>query len=361
MPAEAFDAMDSNMRLRDDRALHPRRRIRRRRLSRTAIAANQQTFARVNPCALEMTCKRGDSTPTTAILKYKGTWIFADWERRERTVSGPLVGYRIRAVLNDAYIAFTPTASSPFACQYESDGSPKSTQTIANWTSRKLPPNPLMFSFGMGSQTLTQAMDNYREALACAAQEVTNDAGCHVVRMKLYPKRDSGPSDAHWAYDFDPACGYAITRIAAGPGPHPFVVNQVELQPAEHPGAWLPRHISRRVYDHDEPRARDSEDFDIKILPNADLSDAAFRAAALNFPPNQMLARMPPDGTPGSSVFLVDGVWVRDPYAGRLGPTPGTAPKVAAVGPKWPAILAATIFVAAVTIVLALKRAQRPQ
>src|SRR5260221_1652162 len=113
-------------------------------LSRTAIAANQQTFARLKPCALEMTWNRGDSKPTTAILKYKGTWIFADWERRERTGSGPFISSRICAVRNDAYIAFTGTASSPLACQYESDGGPKSIQTIANWTSMKLPPNPLM-------------------------------------------------------------------------------------------------------------------------------------------------------------------------------------------------------------------------
>src|SRR3954452_24129592 len=82
-------------------------------LSRTAIAANQKTFARLKPCALEMTWKRGDSTPTTAILKYKGTWVFADWERRERVASGPFISSRIRAVRNEAYIAFTGTASSP--------------------------------------------------------------------------------------------------------------------------------------------------------------------------------------------------------------------------------------------------------
>jgi hypothetical protein len=297
-----------------------------------------------------MTWKRGDSTPTTAILKYKGTWVFADWERRERTVSGPLVGTRIRAVRNDAYIAFTGTPSSPLACQYEFDGGPKSTQTISNWTSMKLPPNPLMFSFGMGSQTLAEAMDDYRKTFACAAEEVTDDTGRDVVRMKLYPKGDSGPSDAHWAYDFDPARGYAIIRIAAGPGPHPSIVDQVELQPGQRPGAWLPRHITRRVYSHDEPRPDDSADFDVKILPNADLSDAAFRAAALNFPPNQMLARMPADGTPGSSVFLIDGVWVRDPYAGQLGRPPGTAPKVGAVGSKWPAICAAVIFLVGLTL-----------
>jgi hypothetical protein len=325
-------------------------------LSRIAIARNQQTFARLNPCALEMTWKRGDSTPTTAILKYKGTWIFADWERPGRP--GPY-GSRIRAVLNDAYFAITLGDSSPIAYQYELDGSQRSTDAAMNHA--HLPPNPLTFAYGNGSQTLDEVMEPYHRPFACAAQEVTDDAGRRVVRMKIYPSKDSGPSDAHWAYDFDPACGYAITRIAAGPAPHPFVVNQVELQPGERPGAWLPRHISRRVYSHDEPRPSDSEDFDIKILPNADLSDAAFRAAALNFPPNQMMARMPPDGAPGSSVYLVDGVWVRDPYAGRLGPTPVTAPKVGAVGPKWPAILAAVVFVAATTIVLPLKRAQRRQ
>jgi hypothetical protein len=319
-------------------------------LSRTAIAANQQTLARVKPCALEMTWKRGDSTPTTATIKYKGTWIFADWERRERVVGGSFVNNRIRAVLNDAYFTFTASASSSIAYQYETDGSPNSTQTIARQTAMRLPPNPLMFSFGMGSLTLTQAMDNYRKTSACAAEEITNDAGRRVVRMKLYPKNDSGPSDARWVFDFDPACGYAITRITAGPGPHPSIVNQVVLQPGERPGAWLPRHISRRVFSHGEPRPGDSEDFDIKILPNADLSDAAFRAAALNFPPNQMLGRMPPNGATGTSVYLVDGVWVRDPYAGRPNSTPVTAPKVAAVGPRWPAFCAAILFVAALVL-----------
>src|SRR5260221_4012215 len=113
-------------------------------ITRTALATTHKPSARLKPCALEMTWNRGDSKPTTAILKYKGTWIFADWERRERTGSGPFISSRIRAVRNDAYIAFTGTASSPLACQYESDGGPKSIQTIANWTSMKLPPNPLM-------------------------------------------------------------------------------------------------------------------------------------------------------------------------------------------------------------------------
>ncbi|MDB5321222.1 MAG: hypothetical protein JWN40_2853 [Phycisphaerales bacterium] len=331
-------------------------------LSRTAIARNQETFARLKPCALQMTWKRGDSEPATAILKYKGTWVFADWERPQRTgVPRPPLGSRIRAVLNDAYFVFAPGDSSPLAYQYESDGGSKSTATIANWTSTHLPPNPLMFSFGIGRQTLPEAMEVYRQAYACVAEVVIDDAGRNVVRMTIYPKTDSGPSDARWVFDFDPARGYAITRVASGSQPNFFVETQVELQAGEYPSAWLPRHISRRVYAHDEPRPSDSEDFDIRILPDADLSDAAFRATALDLRPNQMLARMPPNGAPGSSVFLIDGVWVRDLFLGRPGQTPGTAPKVAAVGPQWPAILAAAVFVAAVTIVLALKRAQRRQ
>jgi hypothetical protein len=309
-------------------------------LSRTAIARNQETFARLSPCALEMTWKRdpADQKPATAILKYKGTWVFADWERPGR--QDPF-GNRIRAVLNDAYFAFTLGDLSAIAYQYESDGGPKATEIILKVARAHLPHNPMTFAFGNGSQTLKEAMEGYRKAFACVAQEVTDNSGRRVVRMKVYPNKDSGPSDARWVYDFDPARGFAITRLAAMSGSQPFIENKVELQPGELPETWLPRHVWRYAY---TPNSH-AEEFEVKILPGADLSDAAFRTTALNLPSNQIVARMPPDGAPGSSVVPVDGVWLPDRYAGRLGATVRTAPRVGAVGPKRPALLAAAIFV----------------
>ncbi len=218
-------------------------------LSRTAIARNQETFARLKPCALQMTSRRdpADQKPATTILKYKGTWVFADWERPQPPGSPGPFGNRVRAVLNDAYFAFTLGDSSGVAYQYESDGGPKATEIILKVARAHLPHNPLTFAFGNGSQTLKEAMDGYRKAFACVAQEVTDDAGRRVVRMKVYPNKDSGPSDARWAYDFDPARGYAITRLAALSGSMPFIENQVELQPGELPGTWLPRHCPMRI------------------------------------------------------------------------------------------------------------------
>jgi hypothetical protein len=314
-------------------------------LSRTAIARNQETLERVKPCALEMTWKPDPAQPkySTAILKYKGTWIFTDWQRPEPPGRPGLRGAgHTRAVFNDAYIAFTRGDSPGSTYQEELDGSPKSAETILQWKQSQLPRNPLAFAFGNGDQTLKEAIDDYLKAFAAVAEEVTDDAGRRVVRMKVYPKTDSGPADARWAYDFDPARGYAITRLAAMLGMKPFIEYQVELQPGERPGTWLPRHISRP----NPPGLGDPEEFDVRILPGADLSDASFRIAALKLPPDHMLARMHPDGVSGSYVYLVDGVWVSDRIAGRLGPAPGTAPKVGAVGSNWPPIYAAIVFVA---------------
>jgi hypothetical protein len=314
-------------------------------LSRTAIARNQETFARVKPCALEYTWKPDSAQPkySTAILKYKGTWIFTDWQRPDPTGRPGLRGGHTRAVFNDAYIAFTRGDSPRSTYQNELDGGLKSAETILRCKQTQLPRNPLAFAFGNGDQTLKEAIDDYLKLFACVAEEVTDDTGRHVVRMKVYPKKDSGPSDARWAYDFDPARGYAITRLVAMLGMKPFIEYQVELQPGERPGTWLPRHISRP----NPPGLSDPDDFDVKILPGADLSDASFKIAALNLSPDQSVARIRPDGITGSYVYLVDGVLVPDRFAARLNTIAQTAPRVGLVGPSWPTICAAIIFVAA--------------
>jgi hypothetical protein len=317
-------------------------------LSRTAITRNQQSLALVKPCALEMTWKPDPAQAkySTVIIKYKGTSVFIDWQRPNLTGHPELRGPgQIRAVLNDAYIAFTSTDSPGMVSQIEPHGGPKSTQTVLSWKQR-LPRDPLTFPFGNGEQTLQVAIDSYFKALACVAEETTDDTGRRVVRMKVYPKNDSGPSDARWVYDFDPDRGYAITRVAAMLGLNPFVEYQVELQPGERPGTWLPRHISRP----NPPGNGEPEEIDVRILPGADLSDACFRIGALNRPADDRMARTLPDGLHGSLVYLVDGVWVSDPSAGRLNPTAQSAPKVGAVGSSWAAIIAAGIFVCGVAL-----------
>ncbi len=49
-------------------------------------------------------------------------------------------------------------------------------------------------------------------------------------------------------------------------------------------------------------------------------------------------------------MMQVDGVWFPDRYAGRLGPAVRTTPRVGAVGPKWPALLAAVAFAAGLAL-----------
>jgi hypothetical protein len=221
-------------------------------LSRTAIARNQQTLARVKPCALEVTWKANATQPkpSSAIIKVKGTAVFADWLRP----GDRPFGRRIRTVLNDAYFAFTPGDGARETYQYESDGGPISTTNIHRAMQSNLPPNPLTFAFGNGTRILSEEMDGtgYVKAFACIAEEVTDDSGRRVVRMKLYPSNDFDPADARWAYDFDPACGYAITRMAVITATHTFIENKIDLQPGERPGTWLPRHIWRRTYKDDE-------------------------------------------------------------------------------------------------------------
>jgi hypothetical protein len=315
-------------------------------LSRTAIARNQETFARVKPCAIEVTWKPDPTQPkySTGILKYKGTWIFTDWQRPDPNGRLGIPGARhMRAVFNDAYIAYTRD-ELPIICQDELDGGPKSAQTILKCKKSLLPRNPLAFAFGNGDQTLKEAIDDYLKVYACVAEEVTDNTGRRVVRMKVYHKEDD-PSDARWAYDFDPARGYAITRLAVMLGMKPFIEYQVELQPGERPGTWLPRHVRRP----NPPDLDDPDDFDVKILPGADLSDASFKIAALNLSPNQV-ARTSPNGTTEPLVFLADGVLVPERFAVRLSTGAPTAPRVGAVGPAWPAICAAITFVVGLTL-----------
>jgi hypothetical protein len=316
------------------------------KLSRTAIARNQETFASLPPFACEMTWSRDPAHfhPDIAILKFNGAARFADWER-----PGPLgpVGGRVRAVFNNAYFAFTLGDSSPrVAYQYEWDGQSPSTESVRRRAQAEFPPDPLAFAFGTGRQFLKETMDGYRKAFACVAESVTDDKGRNVIRMKVYPQSDSGPSDARWVYDFDPAFNYAITRLVALSQMRPFIVHEVELQPGGRPGVWLPRHIRRTDYTNGSSTPTRTEDYDLKLLTGEDLTDAAFRTAALKLGPDQVLARMPPDGKPGSRVFLVDGVWLPDRYSARLNTAVQTAPLVGAVGPRWPAICAAVIFVA---------------
>src|SRR5258706_4565088 len=75
------------------------------KLSRTAIARNQETFASLPPFACEMTWSRDPAhfRPVIAILKFNGAARFADWER-----PGPLgpVDGRVRDVFINAYFAF---------------------------------------------------------------------------------------------------------------------------------------------------------------------------------------------------------------------------------------------------------------
>jgi hypothetical protein len=319
-------------------------------LARTAIARNEKTLANLPPFACEMiwTRKPTEVPPAKALLKFSGTARFADWERPGPPA--PLSG-RIRAVVNNAYIAFNlGEKSRPAAYQYECDGQSPSNGMVFRWTQTQFPPDPLAFPFGTGSQFLKQTMEGYRKAFTCAAESVTDDKGRAIIRMKVYPKNDTGPSDARWAYDFDPDCGYAIVRLAALSQSHPFITQEIELQPGSRPGAWLPRHIRRTDYAGGSSTPTSTDDYDIQLLPGADLSDAAFRTSALNLAPNSILARIPPSGKPGSSLYLIDGVWTPDPIAGRSNPTIRSAPRTGDVSPQWPGFLAATLLIAAVAI-----------
>jgi hypothetical protein len=321
-------------------------------LSRRAIARNQKTLARVKPCALEMTWKRNPAEPklSTAVWKFNGTSIFTDWKRDGD--EGPL-GSRIRTVRNNAYFAFTDGDRSREAYQLDSDGGAISTANIQRAMQNRLPLNPLTFAFGNGSRMLSEEMDGtrYSTSFACAAEETTDDSGRRIVRMRIYPKDDSNSASARWAYDFDPACGYAITRMALLTATSTYIEYQVQLQPGERPGTWLPRHIWRRSYKNGE-----GQELDIRILPDADLSDAAFRLAALNLPANQLLVRTLADGSVTSN-RMVDGVWEPFQPGGLQAPSLRSAPGVGAMGSKLPAVVVAALFLIAISVVLASKRA----
>lgn len=103
---------------------------------------------------------------------------------------------------------------------------------------------------------------------------------------------------------------------------------------------------------------REGQELDIRILPGADLSDAAFRLTALNLPPNQMLVRTLADGRVTSN-RMVDGVWEPFQLAGRQAPSVRTAPRAGAVGSKWPAIGAAALLLIGISLVVASKWASR--
>jgi hypothetical protein len=319
-------------------------------LARTAIARNEETLANLPPFACEMTWTRdsSDFIPVKALLKFSGTARFADWDRPASRA--PLSG-RIRAVANGAYIAFN-LGEGPrrAAYQYECDGQSPSAEMVLRWTQFMFPPDPLAFSFGTGSQFLKQTMEGYRKAFTCAAESVTDDKGRTVIRMKVYLKNDTGPVDVRWVYDFDPACGYAIVRLAALSQSHPFITHEIQLQPGGLPGTWLPRHIRRTDYTNGSSTPTRTEDYDLKLLAGVDVSDAAFRTAALNFAPDSILARISPSGTSGSTVYLIDGIWTPDTYVRRANPTIRSAPRAGTEGPQWPALLAAALLSAAVAI-----------
>jgi len=79
-------------------------------LARDAVARNEQTRSRLK-LAVEVAVKRDTPQVTqayTARLKYKGTWRFADWMQPVPPGRpGDLRRQHVRAVWNDAYLAFT--------------------------------------------------------------------------------------------------------------------------------------------------------------------------------------------------------------------------------------------------------------
>jgi hypothetical protein len=327
-------------------------------LARDAIAKNEATRARLGAFAVEMTVKRDDPSVTQtyrALLKYKGNWRYADWERPGLT--GPF-GRRIRAVLNDAYFAFTLGDASPLAYQHEWDGGPESTKTVRNWTETHLPADPLAFAFGDGYQTLREVMEVYRQHFKVAAEEATGDAGRRVVRLKVYRKEDDGPAHPTWDYDLDPGYGYAVTRMASRGWDAPDIEYRVEMQSAGPPDAWLPRRVRRTRYDGHSPGPRGVEEYEFKLLTGEDVSDGAFRANGLHLPQNQLLVRMPAGGKAGRSVMQSDGVWLPDSMVRFAVPIRG-GPPVGGNGPKWPAICATAALLTGVLIVFTARRVHR--